>query len=126
MKKYFALFALLALAVMLLSPLTITAQQTEEPAEETAGEAAAAEEVEKPLVETNPDVAKWALIIAGAAMALASMAGAFAQSRAVETACKGIARNPGAAKDIRGALIIGLVLIESLILYTLVVVFVKL
>jgi F-type H+-transporting ATPase subunit c len=120
MKKRFALFVLLALAVMLLTPL-VFAQETKESVEKT--ETAAVEE--KPLKETNPEVAKWSLIVAGAAMALASMAGAFAQSRAVETACKGIARNPGATKDIRGALIIGLVLIESLILYTLVVVFVK-
>lgn len=78
------------------------------------------------LKDTNPEVAKWSVIIAGIAMALASSVGAIAQTSAVKAACEGIARNPGATKDIRGALIIGLVLIESLILYTLVVVFVKL
>lgn len=77
------------------------------------------------LKDSNPEVAKWLLIMAGLAMALASSVGAIAQTLAVRSACEGISRNPGAAKDIRGALIIGLVLIESLILYTLVVVFVK-
>ena len=36
-----------------------------------------------------------------------------------------MARNPGAAAAIRGALILGLVLIESLALYVIVIIFVK-
>ncbi len=113
MHKRMALFALLALAALLFSPMVF--------AEETAAEGETVD-----LKTSNPEVAKWAIIIAGIAMTFASSVGALAQSLAVRTACLGIARNPGAAKDIRGSLIIGLVLIESLILYTLVVVFVKL
>ena len=40
-------------------------------------------------------------------------------------AAEGMARNPGAAAAIRFALLLGLVLIESLALYTLVIIFVK-
>lgn len=61
----------------------------------------------------------------GIAMALAAGLCGLSQGRATAAACEGIARNPGAAGNIRTTMIIGLVLIESLALYTLVVVFVK-
>ena len=57
------------------------------------------------------------------AMGIASGLCALGQGKAVAGAAEGIARNPGAAGAIRFALILGLVLIESLALYTLVVVF---
>ena len=117
MEKRTALFILLALAIMLFSS-TLFAEGTAT----ATGTTGASLDLKK----TNPEVAKWAVIIAGIAMTIASSVGALAQAVAVRQACKGIARNPAATKDIRGALIIGLVLIESLILYTLVVVFVKL
>ena len=40
---------------------------------------------------------------------------------AVASAAEAIARNPGAAGEIRGALILGLVLIESLVIYVLLI-----
>ena len=39
-------------------------------------------------------------------------------------ACDGIARNPGASGQIRGMAFLGLVLIESLVIYALVIAFV--
>ncbi len=57
------------------------------------------------------------------AMAVASGLCALSQGKAVASAAEAIARNPSAAGAIRFALILGLVLIESLALYTLVVVF---
>lgn len=57
------------------------------------------------------------------AMAIASGLCALGQGKAVAGAAEGMARNPGAAPAIRFALILGLALIESLALYTLVVVF---
>ena len=57
------------------------------------------------------------------AMAVASGLCALGQGKAVASAAEAIARNPGASGAIRFALILGLVLIESLALYTLVVVF---
>ena len=47
--------------------------------------------------------------------------GALAQGKAIAAAAEAIARNPGAAGDIRGALILGLVLIESLVIYVLLI-----
>ncbi|MGA2740222.1 MAG: ATP synthase F0 subunit C [Bryobacteraceae bacterium] len=61
--------------------------------------------------------------IAAFAMAIASGLCGLAQSKAAAAACEGMGRNPGAAASIRFALILSLVLIESLALYTLIIVF---
>ena len=66
-------------------------------------------------------VAQWSIITAGFALAFAAAFGALGQGKAVSAAVEGIARNPGAAGDIRGALILGLVLIESLVIYVLLI-----
>jgi F-type H+-transporting ATPase subunit c len=57
-------------------------------------------------------------------MGIASGLCGLGQGKAVASATEGMARNPGAAAAIRGALILGLVLIESLALYTLVITYV--
>jgi F-type H+-transporting ATPase subunit c len=67
----------------------------------------------------------WAVITAGFAMAIASSFCALSQGKAIAAACEGLARNPGAAPAIRFALLLGLVLIESLALYTLLIIFIK-
>lgn len=67
----------------------------------------------------------WPVVAAVIGMAIASAGCAFAQARATAAACEGMARNPGASASIRFALILGLALIESLALYTLVIVFAK-
>ena len=67
----------------------------------------------------------WIVITSGFAMAMASSICALAQGRAISAACEGMARNPGAAPAIRFALLLGLVLIESLALYTLLIIFTK-
>lgn len=66
-------------------------------------------------------VAQWSVITAGFALAIAAAFGALGQGKAVSSAVEGIARNPGAAGDIRGSLILGLVLIESLVIYVLLI-----
>jgi F-type H+-transporting ATPase subunit c len=58
-------------------------------------------------------------------MAIASGLCGLAQGKAVAGATEAMARNPGASAGIRFALILGLVLIESLALYTLVMAFSK-
>ena len=70
---------------------------------------------------TGSVVAQWSIITAGFALAFAAAFGALGQGKAVSAAVEGIARNPGAAGDIRGSLILGLVLIESLVIYALLV-----
>jgi F-type H+-transporting ATPase subunit c len=66
-------------------------------------------------------VGQWSIITAGFALAIAAAFGALGQGKAVSSAVEGIARNPGAAGDIRGSLILGLVLIESLVIYVLLI-----
>lgn len=67
----------------------------------------------------------WVAIAAGFSMAFASGICALAQGRATAAAAEGLARNPAARPGIQLALILGLALIESLALYTLVIIFVK-
>lgn len=68
------------------------------------------------------DTRFWIWISSGFPMAIASGLCGLAQAKAVAAACEGMGRNPGAAAAIRFALIFGLVLIESLALYTLVII----
>jgi len=102
MKRY-ALFLLAVLAISLFAPAAF--------AQEAAGAAGSA---------TN-----WVAITSGFAMAIASAAGGYSQAKATGAACEGLARNPGAAAAIRFALILALVLIESMALYTFAIVFLK-
>lgn len=67
------------------------------------------------------DLVRWSIVTAGFALAIAAGLAALAQGKAVSAATEAIARNPGAAGDIRGALLLGLVLIESLAIYVFVI-----
>jgi F-type H+-transporting ATPase subunit c len=62
-------------------------------------------------------------VFAGIGMAIASGLCGLGQGKAVAGASEAMARNPGATAAIRFALILGLVLIESLALYTMVIIF---
>lgn len=77
-----------------------------------------------PVVTGTNANAHLVLLAAGFAMAIASGLCGLAQGKAVAGAAEAMARNPGAAAAVRFALLLGLVLIESLALYTLVVAFV--
>lgn len=63
-----------------------------------------------------------ALLGAAFAMAIASGLCGLGQGRAIAAAAEGVARNPGAGGQIRTLLVLGLAFIESLALFTLVVV----
>ncbi len=63
----------------------------------------------------------WVALGTGLMMGLAVFGGAFGQSKAANAALDGIARNPSAAKDIRGNLILALALMESLVLFALII-----
>jgi F-type H+-transporting ATPase subunit c len=73
----------------------------------------------------SPVPVNWVAITAGFSMAIASAACGYAQARATAAAAEGLARNPGAAPAIRFALILALVLIESMALYTFAIIFIK-
>ncbi len=64
-------------------------------------------------------------LAAGIGFAIAVFGGALGQSRIGAAACEGAARNPGAANKIQTMMILGLALIESLVLFALVIVFIK-
>jgi F-type H+-transporting ATPase subunit c len=102
-RKFFA-FGMMALAVVAFaSPLH---------AQEAAAAAGAA---------PKSVVAQWSIITAGFALAIAAAFGALGQAKGLSAAVEGIARNPSAAGEIRGNLILGLVLIESLVIYVLLI-----
>ena len=69
----------------------------------------------------NSGLVQWSIITAGFALAIAAFGAALGQGKAVASAAEAIARNPGAAGEIRGSLILGLVLIESLVIYVLLI-----
>ena len=54
----------------------------------------------------------------GFGLAIAAFGGALGQGRIASSACEGIARNPGAAANIRAAMLLGLVFVETLSLFT--------
>ncbi len=69
--------------------------------------------------EKAPPVNTTTLALAvGFGLAIAAFGGALGQGRIASAACEGIARNPGAAGNIRAAMLLGLVFVETLSLFT--------
>ena len=67
----------------------------------------------------------WVALTSGFAIALAAGLAALGQARVAGAACDSLGRNPAARPGIMVALILGLAFIESLVLFTLVIIFVK-
>ncbi len=67
----------------------------------------------------------WIDFAAALALGVAAAGCGLGQGKATAAACESTARNPGAAGPIRNAFIIGVALIESLVLYALVIVLIK-
>ena len=76
-------------------------------------------------VTPGNETAKWVVITAGFAMAIAAAACGYGQSRVAAAACEGMARNPGARPGLFLFMILGLVFIETLALFTLAIIFAK-
>ena len=74
-------------------------------------------------VDNASSVSKYRALAAGIGFAIAVLGGAIGQSRIGAAACEGAARNPGAAGRIQTMMILGLALIESLVLFALLVIF---
>lgn len=66
------------------------------------------------------------VLASGACIAVAAFGGALGQGMSIKNAVEGIARNPEASGKITVTMIIGLALIESLVIYALVVVLIML
>ncbi len=110
MKRKFILVILLTLVLSL--SLALSAQDP----------SAAANEGKK--VEDATSLFLWTILAAIFGLVLAAIVGAWSQSKALRTAVDNIGRNPAAADSIRGIVIIGLALIESLVIYVLLIDFI--
>jgi F-type H+-transporting ATPase subunit c len=69
------------------------------------------------------DRKSWAMIAAAIAIGVAVFGGALGQGRIGSAALEGIARNPSASNKITTPMILGLALVESLVLFALVISF---
>jgi F-type H+-transporting ATPase subunit c len=69
------------------------------------------------------DMKKWIGLACGLGIAVAAFGGALGQGRTASSALDGIARNPGASGKIFTPMILGLALIESLVIYSLIISF---
>ncbi len=76
---------------------------------------------ENGLDPVKASIFRLSVIVGGAIITLAAAAGAFCQAKAISSACEGISRNPASAPHIRFLLIFGLVLIETLVIYALLI-----
>ncbi len=78
-----------------------------------------------PLFAAEGDLATFLVALgAGLAIGIAAMGGGIGQGLATSAALEGIARNPNASDKIFTPMIIGLALIESLVIYGLVIAFI--
>jgi len=75
-------------------------------------------------VAAKAEISKWAALAAGLGLGIAAAGGALGQGRAAAAALDGIARNPSAADKLFTPMIIGLALIESLVIYALIISFI--
>jgi F-type H+-transporting ATPase subunit c len=89
-----------------------------------AAPALAQEAASGELTDNKASLFKWSIIIGGAVITLAAAAGAFCQAKAISAAVEGISRNPAAAPHIRFIILLGLILIETLVIYALLVTFI--
>jgi len=69
---------------------------------------------------TEAEIIKWLGISSGFGLGAAAVGCALGQGKLVAAAMDGIARNPGAAKDMFVPMILGLAFIEALTIYALV------
>ena len=114
-KKALAITALSLISVCVLGS---SAFANAPAATETARAVSAAVTTEGPAAPASgvTDKAYIGLAI-GLGLGIAAFGGALGQRRAASAALEGIARNPGAAKEIFTPMILGLALIESLVIY---------
>ena len=99
LKKFAVTFSLMMISTLIVAPMAF--------ASEGGGSAGS--------------LSAWLTVASAFAIAISAFGGAIGQSRAISAALEGIARNPSASGKIQTPMIIGLALIESLVLYGLVI-----
>lgn len=116
MKKAIKIITVCLILTLMISVFTLPAFAAEETAT-TAGSIAVA-----PTDETNEnDVLSAKAIAAAIAIAVVAVGGAIAMGIAISKAVDGISRQPEADGKIRSSLMLGLVFIETAIIYALIV-----
>jgi F-type H+-transporting ATPase subunit c len=127
-RKLFAVSCLTAFVVCFTAPLAfaqtgvdVAAVAAEKKAEAKL-EAERAHEIE--IAKYSSDVFAYLALAAGLGMGIAAAGGAIGQGKAAAAALEGFARNPSASDKIFTPMILGLALIESLVIYSLVVSFI--
>jgi F-type H+-transporting ATPase subunit c len=89
----------------------------------TVGIAAASEAAAAPAAGLDSSVKAMAALAAGLGLGIAALGGALGQGKGLAAALEGIARNPGASGKVLTPMLIGLAMIESLVIYSLVISF---
>ena len=108
MKKKVTISLLAAVFLVMLVPFAMAAEE--------AGAA--------PAGELSDRLGVAIALAAGLCISIAAFGGAMGQGMAIKGAMDGIARNPGASGKIMTPMIIGLAMIESLVIYSLVISFI--
>jgi F-type H+-transporting ATPase subunit c len=67
----------------------------------------------------------WVALAAGFSIAIAAGLAALGQGKVASAACEGMARNPAARAGIQTAMLLGLAFVESLVLFTFVIILLK-
>ncbi|MBE6996749.1 MAG: ATP synthase F0 subunit C [Ruminococcaceae bacterium] len=111
LKKLFAFVLVLALCAALLGALAVSAFAAEEPAESAESAESAGEG------KTVGTKAIAAAVVVG----IVAAAGAIGMALAISKSTEGMARQPEAAGKINSAMMLGLVFIETTIIYALIV-----
>ena len=111
--------AVLTLTLMLLAISIPVFAAGEDGDAQNAAVTAAEEQTESNKTEDN--TIKYKAIAAAVLVALASVAGAVSMAIAVKSASEGMSRQPEAAGNIRTSTMLGLVFIETAIIYALIV-----
>ena len=75
------------------------------------------------VTQSGAELGKWIAFSAAFAIGVAAFGGALAQGKAAAAALEGISRNPGAKGAVFVPMILGLALIESLVIYALIIAF---
>lgn len=110
----------LFLVTGVLAPLSALAEKTGDAGEAAKGAATAAAAG----TDNASSVGMFLALAAGFGIAIAAFGGALGQGKAAAAALTGIARNPDASGKILAPMILALALIESLVIYALIISFV--
>lgn len=114
------LIAILGIVILLLGA-TMAILAVTSKADDGASSTAVVSEQEGAATDTSDDAKGSKAVAAGIAIGLAALGGAIGMGIAISKSSEGISRQPEAAGTIRSTMMLGLVFIETAIIYALVV-----